>query len=130
MVQKIYGVPPPPPEEHYGAINDLHTIVQVMQTQRYDPEGMAQANEFLTRYNSAVMEKMSHMTVIMNAMQAQLKTLASDQTNQISSKRKYYCWICGGNYTHGSKTCSSKKAGHQEEAYYKKRLGRSEKGCE
>ena len=70
MVQKIYGVPPPPPEEHYGEINDLHTIVQVMQTQRYDPEGMAQANEVLTRYNSAVMEKMSHMTVIMNAMQA------------------------------------------------------------
>ena len=32
-------------------------------------------------------------------------------------------------YTHRSKTCSSEKAVHQEEAYHKKRMGRSEKLC-
>ena len=52
-------------------------------------------------------------------------------TNQPSkAKRKHYCWSCGSNYTRGGVTCSSKKAGHQEESYYKKRMGGSEKGCE
>ena len=100
-----------------------------MQTQSYDLEVLAQANTVFTSSNSAVIEKLTYMTLTMNFMQAQLKALGSDQTNQTRSKRKYYCWICGSNYTHGSKTCSSNKAGHQEEAYHKKRLGGSEKVC-
>ena len=70
------------------------------------------------------------MTVIMSAIQEQLKTLTSAQTNQVSPKRKFYWWICGSNFNHGSKTCLAKKAGHKEEAYYKKRMGGSDKGCE
>ena len=66
----------------------------------------------------------------MNAMQVQLKTIASAQTNQSSPKRKHYCWCSGSNYTNRSKTCSSNKAGHQEEAYYKKSMGGSVKGVE
>ena len=66
----------------------------------------------------------------MNAMQAQLKTLEYAQTNQTSSKSKYYFCSCRSNYTHGSKIWSSNKAGHQEKIYYKKKLGRSEKVCE
>ena len=36
---------------------------------------------------------------------------------------KIYCLSCGRNFTHGSKTCPEKKAGHQEAAYYKKKMG-------
>ena len=67
------------------------------------------------------------MTVTMNDMQSQLKTLASSQTNQARSKIKFYCRSCGRNFIHGSKNCSEKKAGYQEEAYYKKSMGGSEK---
>ena len=66
----------------------------------------------------------------MNAIQAQLNILSLATNNQTRSKRKYYCWSCGSNYTYESKTCSTKKEGHQEEAYYNKRLGGSKKGCE
>ena len=83
---------------------------------------MAQANAVLTRSNSAVMAQLAHMTVTMNTMQAQLKTLASAQINQARPKIKVYCWSYGINFTHGRKTCSANKAGHQEEAYYKKRV--------
>ena len=77
-----------------------------------------------------LMKKLEHITVTMNTMQAQLKAFASEQTNQASPKRKHYCWICGINYTHGSRTWSAKKSRNQDEAYYKKRMGGSEKGCE
>ena len=40
-VQNIYGVPPLPPEKHHEAINDIHTIVQVMQTHIYELEGLS-----------------------------------------------------------------------------------------
>ena len=80
-VQKIYGVPPPPPEEHHEAVNDIHTTAQVMQTHRYKLDGMVQANAILNRYNSLAMEQLSQMTVTMRAMKAQLKTLASSQSN-------------------------------------------------
>ena len=82
---------PPPLEEHHEAINDMHTIVQGMQTQRYEMEGLAQANVVLTRSNLAVMAQLAQMNVTMNAMQSQLKTLAYSQTNQKRSKRKRYC---------------------------------------
>ena len=101
--------------------------MQGVQSQSCEVEGLTQANAVLTRSNSAVMAQLSQMTVTMNDIQAKLKTLASAQTNQARSKRKHYCWICGGNFTHGSKTCSSNKARHLDEAYYKKRMGGSEK---
>ena len=60
-----------------------------MQTQDYDMGGLAQANVVLTSSNSAVMAQLAHMTVTMNAMQAQLKTLTSAQTNQARPKIKF-----------------------------------------
>ena len=102
-VQNIYGVPPPHPEEHHAAINDIHTIVQGLQTQICELEGLVQANAVFTRSNSVVMALLTQITVTMNAIQAKLKTLASAQTSQTRSKRKHYCWSCGSNYTHGSK---------------------------
>ena len=103
-VQNIYGAPPRPPEDHHKVIEDIQTVVQEMQTQCYDLEGMAQANAVLTRSNSAVMAQLAQMTVTINSIQLQLKTLASAQTNQARTKRKHYCCICGSNYTPGSKT--------------------------
>ena len=70
------------------------------------------------------------MTVTMNFMQVQLKTLAPVQTNQARPRINLYYWNCGRNFTHGSKTCSEKKAGNQEESYHKKQMCGSEKGCE
>ena len=75
------------------------------------------------------MAQLSHMTVTLNAMQAQLKTLASAPTNQKKSNIKYYYFSFGSNYIHGRKTWSANKAGYQEESYYKKILGGSEEGC-
>ena len=104
-VQNIYGAPPHPPEDHHKVIEDIQTVVQEMQTQCYDLEGMAQANAVLTILNYAVMVQLAQITVTMNTVQEQLKTLVSAQTNQASPKRKHYCCICGSNYTAGSKTC-------------------------
>ena len=53
-----------------------------MQSQSYDLEELAQANAVLTSSNSAVLAQLSQMTVIMNAMKAQLKALTSTQYNQ------------------------------------------------
>ena len=129
VVQNIYCVPPPPPEEHHDAIDHIKNTVQGIQVQIYDLEGIAQTNIFLTSLNTAVIFQLAKMTVTVNSMQAQLKMLTSASKNQTSSKRKYYCWSCVSNYTHGSKTCSYKKSGHQDEAYYKKRLDRSKNKC-
>ena len=101
-----------------------------MRTQVYELKVLAQANAVLTRSNSAVITQLAQMNVTMNAMQAQLKTLASAQTNQASPKIKFYCWSCGSNFTHEIKTCSANKAGLQEEVHYKKRMGGNEKGYE
>ena len=62
-----------------------------MQAQRYELEGLAQSNAVLTRSNSAVMAQLSQMTVTINNMQAQLKTLAYADTNQARPKIKFYC---------------------------------------
>ena len=70
-------------------IDDIQTIVQGMQTQIYDLEELAQANAVLNSSNSVVMAQLEHMTVTMNTMQAQLKTLASTQTNQVRPKMKH-----------------------------------------
>ena len=101
-----------------------------MQTQSYEPEGLVQSNAVLTIYKSAVMAQLAHMTVTVDAMQVQLNTLSSAQTNETRPKRNHYCWSCRINYTHGGGNWSSTKAGHQDEAYYKKRMGGSEKECE
>ena len=116
-MQKIHGAPPPPPEEHHETIEDIQRIIQVMQVQSYDLEGLTQANAVVTRSNSEVLAQLAQITVTMNAIQAQLKKLASAQTNQSRSKSNHYCWSCGSNFTHGSKTCSSNKAGNQDEVY-------------
>ena len=128
-VKNIYGSPHHhTPEEHHDVIEDIQKIVQGMQTLCYEMEGPAQANAVLTRSNSAAMTQLKQMNVMMNAMQAQLNTLASEQTNQEWPKRNHFCWSCGRNYTHGNKTSSTKKGGHQEEAHHKKRMVGSEKG--
>ena len=101
-----------------------------MLTQGCKLEVLSQANVVLTSSNFAVMSQLEQMNLSMKYIQAQFKTLASAQTNQARPKVKFYCWIHGRNFTHGSKTCSEKKAGHQEEAYYKKSMGGSEKGYE
>ena len=49
-------------------------------------EGLAKSNSVLTRYNYAVMAQLAQMTVIMNVMQAQLKTLDSAQKKKRSQK--------------------------------------------
>ena len=120
IVQNIYGEPPPPPEEHHEVIEDIQTILQGIQIQGYEIAGMTQDNAVLISSNYVVMAQLEQMNVTMNTMQAQLKALASAQTKQARPKRNNYCWSCGSNYTHGIKTCSPKKAGYQEEAYYKK----------
>ena len=76
-LQNLYGELPTSPEEHHWLIKDIQTIVQGMQTKGYDLEGLTQDNAVLYRSNSAVMADLEQMTVTMNAMQAQLKTLAS-----------------------------------------------------
>ena len=103
-VQNVYSVSPPPPEEHNKAIDNLNTIVKVMQTQSYELERLVQANEVLTSSNSAVMEQLAPMTVTMNDMQAQLKTSFSATTKPTMTKRKFNCSICRRNFTHVSKT--------------------------
>ena len=76
------------------------------------------------------MSKLSQMTVTMNDMQEQLKALSSVTKNPTRTKIKLYCQSYRSNFTHGSKTCSAKKTRHKEEAYYKKRMGIRETGCE
>ena len=68
-MKKIYGIPPPPPEEHHEAINDVNNILQGMQTQIYNLEGLTQTNADLTISDSAVMAQLEQRTVTMNAMQ-------------------------------------------------------------
>ena len=57
-----------------------------MQKHSYELEVLAQANAVLNRSNSVVMAQLVQITVTMNAIQAQLKTLASAQTNQPSKQ--------------------------------------------
>ena len=53
-----------------------------MQNQRYDTEGLEQANAFLISSNSAVMEKFSKMSETMNVMKAHIKTLCVATTTR------------------------------------------------
>ena len=94
-VQNVYGAPHPPPEEHHKVVWYIHKIVQVVQTQSYKLEELAQYNSFLTRLTSTVMAQLAQMNVTMNTIQAQLNTLASAQTNQAKQKIKHYCCSCG-----------------------------------
>ena len=87
-MQNIHVIPPPPPEEHHEAVNDIYTMVKGIQTQSYELEGLAQANALLTISKSVVMAQLTQINVTLNAIQAQLKTLESAQTNQTSPRRK------------------------------------------
>ena len=129
LVQNIHGIPPNPPEEHHKVIESLNKITQGIQTKIYELEGLAQSNAFLTSYNLALMVQLSQTNVTMNTTQAQLKTLLATSKNITRTKRKFFCWSCISNFNHGSKICSTKKTGHTEEAFYKKRLGVGEKEC-
>ena len=72
-VQNIYDAPPPPPKERNETIEYIQTIVQGVQAQSYEMEGLAQANAVLTISKSAITAQLSQMTVTMNSMKAQLK---------------------------------------------------------
>ena len=104
IVKNIYGAPPPTPEEHHEVIEDIQTILQGIQIQGYEIAGMTQDNAVLISSNYVVIAQLAQMNVTMNTMQAQLNTLSSAQTNQTRPNRKHYCWSCGSNYTHCSKT--------------------------
>ena len=93
-----------------------------MQTKMYKLEGLAQANAVLTSSNSEVMVKLSQLTVIMKYIQAPNGDVSSIVKNSTIRESKFHCWICVNNFTHGSKTYSSKKNSHKEEVYYKKDL--------
>ena len=43
VVKIIYGVPPPPSEDHHKEIDNLNNIIQGMQTHNYELEGLAQS---------------------------------------------------------------------------------------
>ena len=88
-VKTIYGAPPPSPGKHHEVIEDIQTIVQGMKTQGYKLEVLAQANEVLTSSNYAVMAQLAQMTVTMNAMQAQLKTIACQKDSPFWRKREF-----------------------------------------
>ena len=90
-VKNIFGVTPPPPEEHHEAIDNLNTIIQGIRTQGYELEVLAQANTVLTSSKSAVMAQLAQITVTMNIIQAQLKTLSSTTTNPTRTKINVYC---------------------------------------
>ena len=80
--KNIYGVPPLPLEKYHKAIDHINTVVQGRQMQSHNLEVLAQANSFLTRSNTVTLAQLAQMTVTVNDMQAQLKTLAAAPTNQ------------------------------------------------
>ena len=75
------------------------------------------------------MAQLAQVTVTINAMQAQIKTLSTMSANTTITKSKFYFCSCGSNFTHGIKTRSSNKTVHKEEIYPKKKLGVGKKGC-
>ena len=91
---------------------------------------MSQVNALLASLNSSVMAQLAKMAAIIIAMQAQLNTISATSTNSTRTNMKYYCSRCGINFTHGSKTCSSKKTCHKKQSHCKKTLEDIEKGCE
>ena len=58
-MQHIYGSPPPSPEDHYEVIEDKQKIIQVMQTQVYNLEGLEQAKAVFARSNFTVMGQLA-----------------------------------------------------------------------
>ena len=63
-------------EEHHQSIELFQAISELMQNQRYNMEGMTQANTVMTRSKSAVMEQYAQLTAAMGAMQAHLNILS------------------------------------------------------
>ena len=89
-MKNIYGATPPSSEEHHEVIESIQTIVQGMRTQGYEMKGLAQPNAVITSSKSVVTGQLAHMTVTMNAMQTQLKKLASSQNQKARPKIKFY----------------------------------------
>ena len=119
--------PPPSPEDHHETINPLHTIAQVIQNQGYEVDGMVHSNSVRISSKSAMMAQLAQLTIDMVKMQSQIKTLSSSSTT--ISKRKCYFCIYGSNFSHGNKTCTTKKSGHKDEAYCKKYYGADKRGA-
>ena len=113
-VNNKYIVPPPPPEDHYQAIEWFETIVHGKKNQSYRLELPTQANAVFTSSNSSVISQLAQSTVTINVIQAQLKTLSETSTDTTITERKFYCWGCGCNFTHGIKPWSAKKTGHKK----------------
>ena len=67
-MQNIYGVPPPPIEEHQKAIDHINTIAQGMQIQIHNLGVLAQDNAILKISNKSVMDQLEHMNVDMESM--------------------------------------------------------------
>ena len=67
-------------------IEDIKTIVQGIQTQAYNLEGMAKYNAVLTIPNSAAMAQLAQMPVTINDMQAQLKYSPQHKTTKRGQK--------------------------------------------
>ena len=109
IVQNIFDAPPPSPEEHYELIKDIQTIMQGVIPQVYEMEGLAQANAVLTRSNSAVMAQLTQVTVTMNAIQVQLKTLASAQNHQARPKKRSTAGFLGAISLTGAKPDRQRK---------------------
>ena len=84
--ENIYCAPLPSPEEHHEVIEDIYTIVQGIRTQGYEMEVLPQDNAVLTSSNSVVMAHLAQMTVTMNNIQVQLKTLASEKKTKRGQK--------------------------------------------
>ena len=116
-VYNIYGVPPPPLEDHHKSINYLNKIVQGMQNQIFEMEGLAQANSLLTSSKYSMMAELVQMTATMNTMHVQLNTFSATSTSLKIPKRKFYCWICVSNLTHGRKSFASNKSVHKDNVY-------------
>ena len=72
-------------------------------------EGLAQANAVLTRLNSAVMAHLAYMTVTMNTMEAELKTLASEKPTKKVQKGSTTAGVAGATTLTGSKPAHQRK---------------------
>ena len=73
------------------AVDILNTIIRGMHTHIYELEELKHYNGVLTTSNSEVMAQLTHMTVTMNAMQAQMKPLSLTTNNPTGTRIKFYC---------------------------------------
>ena len=118
-VQNIYSAPPPFPEEHHEVIKDIQKLCR--ECEHKDTRW----KYWHKKYSPCQLELRGNGTVGTDEFDHESHACATEKTRLSTkktseTKRKFYCWSCWRNFTHGSKTCSAKKSVHQEEAYYKK----------